>query len=143
MVKFSVMYPTTPGARFDHVDPKSVVAIGVATALADKGNPASVRRPRWQHLVVTAGRQRGDRTRGQIQQIQVFALGAEIAGLVFLEVVAVDDDRRRRLVLAGCGTRILVADDQCHLLAVGGKGIVLDGAAEIEIASSVQRVFQH
>src|SRR5688572_1565745 len=59
-------------------------------------------------------------------------LGAEIAGLVLLEVIAVDDDRRRRLVLLALLflVRIFVGDDQRQPLAVGRPGVVDHVAVE-------------
>src|SRR5678816_2073646 len=62
----------------------------------------------------------------------MLALLAEVAGLVFLEIVAIDDDRRRRLVFLTflLLVRILVGDDQRELLAVGRPGVLDDLTVE-------------
>src|ERR671910_3321816 len=62
----------------------------------------------------------------------MLALAAEVAGLVLLEVVAIDDDRRRRLVLFALflPARIFVGDDQCQPLSVGRPRIFEDIAVE-------------
>src|SRR5918992_5086624 len=62
----------------------------------------------------------------------MLALVAEIAGLVFLEVIAVDHDRRRRLLLLALllPVRILVGDDQRELPGVGRPGVVDDVPVE-------------
>src|SRR6185436_618996 len=62
----------------------------------------------------------------------MLVLVAEVAGLVFLEVEAIDDDRRRGLVLLAFPllARIFVCNDQCELLAVRRPGVVNDFAVE-------------
>src|ERR1041384_4398143 len=62
----------------------------------------------------------------------MLALGTQVAGLVFLEVVAIDDDRRRGLFFLAflLLLRIFVRDDQCELLAVRRPRVVDDFAVE-------------
>src|SRR5687767_10564455 len=62
----------------------------------------------------------------------MLALRAEIAGLVFLEVIAIDDDRRRRLVLLAffLPARIFVGDDECQAPAIGRPHVLDDIAVE-------------
>src|SRR5687768_2094000 len=62
----------------------------------------------------------------------MLALVAEVAGLVLFEVVAIDDDRRRGLVLFAflLAVRIFVRDYQRELLAVRRPRVIHDFAVE-------------
>src|SRR5262245_49312762 len=62
----------------------------------------------------------------------MLAFVAEVAGLVFLEIEPIDDDRRRGFVLFAflLLVRILVRDDQGETLAVRRPGVVDDVTVE-------------
>ncbi len=112
-----------PGLHHPHVAVGGAIRIGMR-ALADEGQPGAVGRPRRALVVDLAGGDGGDRPRGQIEDGEVRVEALEVAGPVFLEAVAVEHDRRRRLALPAVHLlrfvgRVDVADDCRQAGAVG------------------------
>ena len=93
-------------------------------------------------LVEGAGRQQLGLLRRDVEEVEVRALAAQVAVAVRLEVVAIDDDRLRRLRRArpcrlsapsrlGGSRGIGVLDDEDQPLAVGRPGVVGDAALDV------------
>ena len=89
-------------ARLDDVDVPVEVAVRIGAALRHVGDARAVRRPGRQVLVVAARGQLRRLLARDLEQVQVLAPVRQPAGVVLLEVVAVDDDRLGllRLLLA-------------------------------------------
>ena len=120
--------------RFHHVDVVVVGTIGLGPAPAHEGDRAAVGRPRRGDLVVVAWGDELGFPGGDIEKVEVFPAGRDVAGLVLLEAIAVNDDRLRGLRGRIAGHPLIgvgVFGDQRESDAVGRPGVVGDAAGEI------------
>ena len=100
------------GRRVDDVEIVVVGPVELRPAAAHERDRAPVRRPRGRRLVVVAGDEWRRGARRDIVEVEVVPLVADPAGLVLLELEAVDDDRRGRAggrVALGLGGGIGIA----------------------------------
>jgi hypothetical protein len=93
-------------------------------ALAEKRNLFAVRRPRRVLVVRLPAGQHRVLSGRDVEHCDVIVEATEVTLLVLLEVIAVDDDGRRRLalppfLLLGFLVRVLVTDDEGDARAVG------------------------
>ena len=131
-LKFREQLRRCAGLRRHDVQAELAAAIRILAAVAEERDLLAVRRPRRPALGVAARRQDFRFAAGDVEYIDVLPLLAEITGFVLFEIVAIDDDRRRRLVFLAflLLVRILVGDDQRESLAVGRPGVVDHVAVE-------------
>ena len=116
----------------DDPDVAVVVGVGFFAAVADEGDQSAVWAPRGVRIVVVAG---GDLRRFRlpaginILHVEMGAAAVEVAGVVALELQAVDDPGA--VFVPGvflfrlCGL-FRVADDENEPAAVGRPGVVID-----------------
>src|SRR6185503_12576157 len=109
------------GSRVHHVNIVVVVPVPVFRSFADESDRLSVGSPRWQRFIVIARGELGSDLRGDIKEVQVSPLAAQITGVVLLEIVPVDDDRLWSSLVRGVGSsdfdRVTVYDRKHHPLA--------------------------
>src|SRR5262249_29355386 len=79
------------------------------TALADEGDQLAVRRPRRRGVIRVAAGDHLVRLRRDVEHADVREGVAEITRAIFLDVITVGDDRRRRLALPAVHLLRLVA----------------------------------
>ena len=128
------------GARLDDEEVAVRRLVDVAFPVPpDERDPLAVRRPGRRLLVEGARRERLRLLRRDVEQIEVRALAAEISVDVRLEVVAIDDDRLRRLGRIGLRRFLVfwriggigILDDEDETLAVGRPGVVGNAALDV------------
>ena len=126
------------GARLglDDEDVAVGVAVGIRAAIAGEGDPRPVRRPGGGTVVARARGQGFGLARGHVEEPEVRPEPLEVALAVLLEMIAVDDDGRRRLPLPalhlfGLVGRVLFAHDENEPPAVRRPGVAADPALDL------------
>ena len=131
------------GLRRDQVDVVVQVTIGICAALGHVGDGLAVGRPGRQLFVVCARGQQLGLAAGDVEQVEVLASRIEIAGAIFLELVAFGDDRRRVLWLLRIGRKLGVDRDHGQLFRIGRPDEILDAVGEIGQAPRFAAVGRH
>ena len=120
-------------ARIDQVDVPVLVPVGVAAALARECDRGALRRPGRQAVVKVAPRQLVGLLARQVEQVEMVVEVDQVALHVLLELIAVNHDRRRRLLLRGRGGHrfgLRIGCDERQPLAVGRPDEVGDAARQ-------------
>ena len=118
------------GLGLDDIDVVVEMPVGILAALGHVGDELAVRRPRRQLLVVRTRCQQLALAAGDIEQIQMLAAVAEVADAVFLELVALADDRQGILGLLLAWRKFRIERDHRQVFAVRRPYEILDAVRE-------------
>ena len=125
-----------PALASTTIDVAVVAAIGIGAALADKRDLRAVGRPRRTAVVEVAAGDLLGLLRRDVEEVEMIAQVLQVAGVVALELVAIDDDGRLRLLLPaldllGVLARIGIAHHEHQARAVGRPLVVVDAALDV------------
>ena len=118
----------------DDVEVVVAGAVVLRTAPAHERDRAPVWRPRRHRLVVRARQQQGGGAGGEIEEVEMVVQLAQPAGLVLLELEAVEHDGLGRLgrgVARRLGVGVRIAGHQREPPAVGRPGQVAHAAGQV------------